>query len=141
MLTTPSSAVKSSESDDSASSMVQHEAIFPGIITETVQRKLQAVRDKCRSVIMTLAPFDSKINHTSILVLDGTISPDIEATKENLWLFLMELCAEFNAPMNSKRMYRDFWFLGGFLNQERVNLLIMCIGNTVYLTPQQMRTY
>jgi hypothetical protein len=121
MLTTPSSAVKSSESDDSASSKVQHEAIFPGIITETVQRKLQTVRDKCRSVIMTLAPSDSKINHTSILVLDGTISPDIEATTENLWLFLMELRAEFNAPMSSKRMYHDFWFLGGFLNQERVS--------------------
>lgn len=115
--------VRPLESNVAPSTTDAHEAIFPRVIADAVKRKLQTVRDKCRSVNITFVASDSKSKKFSKLILDGSLLSDIESAKEQLWFFLVGLCAEADAPMAPNKVYRNLGFLGGALSNEQFQLL------------------
>lgn len=119
-----SAAVRSLEANVAPSTTDAHEVIFPRIIADAVKRKLQIVRDKCRSVNITFVASDSKSKQFSKLIIEGTLLSDIESTKEQLWLFLVGICAEADAPMTPNKIYRNLGFLGGALSNEQFQLLL-----------------
>jgi len=107
-----------------------HEVIFPRIIADSVKRKLQSVRDKCRSVNITFVASDSKSKLFSKLILEGSLLSDIEAAKEHLWGFLLGLCKEADAPMTPSKIPRNLGFLGGALSNQQFQLLRQSASNS-----------
>jgi serine/threonine protein kinase len=119
-----SAAVRPLEANVAPSTTDAHEVIFPRIIVDAVKRRLQTVRDKCRSVNITFIASDSKSKQFSKLILEGSLLSDIETAKEHLWVFLFGLCAEADAPMTPNRIYCNLGFLGGALSSEQFQLLL-----------------
>lgn len=101
-----------------------HEVIFPRHIADLVKRRIQTVREKCRSVNIVFAASDSKSKQFSKIILEGTLLSDIENAKELLWVFLVELCSETNAPKKPNNKFVDLGFLGGALSKEHFELLV-----------------
>lgn len=122
---TPATAVTVNEPEGMAvpSQSDAHEVIFPRIIADSVKRKLQSVRDKCRSVSITFVASESKSKQFSKLILEGSLLSDIEAAKEHLWGFFLALCKEADAPMTPNKIPRNLGFLGGTLSSDQFHLL------------------
>lgn len=107
-----------------------HEVIFPRTIADAVKKRVQTVRDKCRSVNIFFVASDSKSKQFSKLILEGSLLSDIETAKEHLWQFLLGLCAETEAPMTPNKIYRTLGFLGGALSGEQFQLLLATNNNS-----------
>jgi histone-lysine N-methyltransferase SETD2 len=100
------------------------EIIFPRSIADHVKRRLPSVQGKCRAVNIMFAASDSKSKQFSRILLDGPLVSDVNAAKEHLWKFLVNLCEELKTPMAAKGIPRDLCFFGTVLSQQELQLLV-----------------
>jgi serine/threonine protein kinase len=100
------------------------EVVFPRCIVSLVKKRLNVIRETCRSVTITFVPSESKSKQFAKLILEGTLLSDVQSAKENLWTQLLAACVEAKAPMTPMGIPKDLGFFGGELSSIQFQRLV-----------------
>ena len=99
--------VGSSSAAAAASSLPSTEVVFPRIIVESVKRRLQMIRDKCRNVTINFIPSDSKSKQFAKMFIEGQTTNDIEVAQEHIWQQLNQFCQEHQQLIQQQQQHHQ----------------------------------
>jgi len=100
------------------------EVVFPRSIVDTVKRRLLELRGLCRNVNITFVASESKSKQFAKLIVEGSLSSDVEKAKEYLWIHLNIACTEHNIPKTSSGVFKDLGILGGSMSSSNFYRLL-----------------